>query len=34
MASETDQIIPLRFFEALDPYADGIRGGRNSAAVF
>ena len=25
---QKQQIIPLRFFEALYPYADGIRGGR------
>ena len=25
---QKQQKIPLRFFEALDPYADGIRGGR------
>ena len=34
MASEAEEI-PLRFFEALDPYADGIRNDQdNSAAVF
>ena len=27
MASEAEEI-PLRFFEALDPYADGIRNGQ------
>ena len=27
MASEAEEIIPLRFSEAIDLYADGIRGG-------
>ena len=31
---QKQQIIPLRFFEALDPYADGIKGGRKFRCGF
>ena len=31
---QKQQIIPLRFFEALDPYADGIRGNRKFRCGF
>ena len=31
---QKQQIIPLRFFEALYPYADGIRGGRKFRCGF